>query len=198
MRLTSTLFALAVSLAFVAGAGLTGAASAAPYIMDKSHSQITFTVDHLGFSSVHGQFRSFEAQIDFTPDRVEETRVRFVIDAASVETFWEARDKHLRSKDFFNVDVYPEIIFESTSVSPTGPDTAVVSGNLTMVGQTHPVTFDAKLNNLGPSPFNPSQTIAGFTVTGELDRTDYGMTFAAPAVGTTIPIRIDLEISPGG
>lgn len=194
MRFTSTLFALAVA----AGLGLASNVAAAPYVMDKSHSQITFKVDHLGFSTVHGQFRSFEAQIDFQPERVEQTRVRFTIDAASVETFWEARDNHLRSKDFFNVDVHPEIVFESTAVRPTGPDTAVVSGRLTMVGQTLPVTFDAKLNNLGPSPFNPSQTIAGFTVTGEIDRTDYGMTFAAPAVGTIIPIRIDLEISPGG
>ncbi|MEM6906049.1 MAG: YceI family protein, partial [Pseudomonadota bacterium] len=90
----------------------------------------------------------------------------------------------------------PEITFESTSVTPTGADTADVTGNLTMIGETREVTLQATLNRMGPSPFNPDKTVAGFTVTGEIDRTEFGMNFAAPAVGTVIPVRIDLEMSP--
>ncbi|MEO0820230.1 MAG: YceI family protein [Pseudomonadota bacterium] len=191
MRLSTLAFAAALSLA-VAGPAL----AAEPYTLDKSHATLTFTVDHLGFSTVHGVFREVDAEIMFDPDAVENTQVRFVVQSASIDTFWEARDKHLRNKDFFDVDNHPEIVFQSTEVTPTGSDTATVKGTLTMLGQTQPVSFEAKLNKLAPSPFNPDQQVAGFTVTGEVDRTAFGMTYAAPAVSAVIPVRFDLEMSP--
>jgi len=188
----------ALALAAASLVTLAQPALAEPYVLDKSHAHVTFTVDHLGFSTVHGQFRDFDAQIDFDPEAVEETRLRFVIQAESVDTFWPKRDDHIRGADFLDVVTYPEIVFESTSVTPTGGETAEVTGNLTMVGQTHEVTFEAQLNKLGPSPFDASKTIAGFTVTGEIDRTQFGVDYAAPAVGVVIPVRIDLEMSPAG
>ena len=169
---------------------------AAPQVLDKSHAHVTFSVGHLGFSTVHGQFRKFDANIDFDPGNVEATTVSFEIDAASVDTFWEARDKHIRSKDFFDVTNHPKITFVSSSVTPTGTDTADVAGDLTLRGVTKPVLFKATLNKLGPSPFNPNQTIAGFTIDGEIDRTEFGVSYAAPAVSAIIPIRVELEISP--
>ncbi|MFK7943829.1 MAG: YceI family protein [Paracoccaceae bacterium] len=172
------------------------AALSAPFTLDKSHAHVTFSVGHLGFSTVHGQFRKFDANIVFDPENVEATQVNFVIDAASVETFWEARDKHIRGKDFLDVANHPEITFVTTSVKPTGTDTADVTGDLTMRGVTQPVIFQATLNKMGPSPFNPNQTIAGFTVTGEIDRTKYGVSYAAPAVSSIIPVKIELEMSP--
>ena len=175
---------------------LAPAVQAAPYVMDKSHAHVTFAVSHLGFSMVHGQFRKFEANIDFDPGNVEATRVDFQIEAASVETFWAARDKDLRSRNFLDVENHPYITFKTTSVVPTGTDTADVNGDVTILGVTKPVTFQAKLNKLAPSPFKKDTTIAGFTVTGKLDRTAFGMTYAAPAIGALIDIRMDLEISP--
>jgi polyisoprenoid-binding protein YceI len=171
-------------------------ALAAPYVLDKSHAHVTFEVGHLGFSNVHGQFRKFDAEIDFDPANVEATRVSFTIDAGSVDTFWEERDKHLRSPDFFDTQNHPTITFVSTSVVPTGAETADVTGDLTLKGVTLPVTFKATLNKMGPSPFNPNQTIAGFTVTGEIDRTAFGVSYAAPAVSAIIPIQVELEMSP--
>lgn len=171
-------------------------ALAAPYVIDRSHAHVMFSVDHLGFSIVNGQFREFDAQIDFDPDAVEKTQVRFVIEAASVDTFWKARDEHVRSKDFFDVENHPQIVFESTRVRPTGGETAEITGNLTIRGVTREVTLDARLNKIGPSPFDPSRTIAGFAVTGEIDRTEFGITYAAPAVGAIIPIEVQLEMSP--
>ncbi|MEM1382096.1 MAG: YceI family protein [Pseudomonadota bacterium] len=167
-----------------------------PYVLDRSHAHVTFEVDHLGFSTVHGQFREFDAQIEFDPENVESTKVRFVIEAASIDTLWEERDKHLRAADFFDVENHPQIVFESTSVKPTGGETAEVTGNLTMRGVTNEVTVLATLNKLGPSPFDPNRTVAGFTVSGDIDRTDFGMSYAAPAVSAIIPLRVDLEMSP--
>ncbi|MEM1298259.1 MAG: YceI family protein [Pseudomonadota bacterium] len=172
------------------------AAISAPYTLDKSHAHVTFEVGHLGFSTVHGQFRKFDANIKFDPDDVEATQVNFVIDAASVDTLWEKRDDHIRGKDFLDVANHPEITFVTKTVTPTGAETADVLGDLTIRGVTQPVTFQAKLNKMGPSPFNPNQTIAGFTVTGQIDRTKYGVSYAAPAVSAIIPIQIELEMSP--
>ncbi|MEM1162192.1 MAG: YceI family protein, partial [Pseudomonadota bacterium] len=110
MRITNFIAAaaLAVTLPF--------AAHAEPYAIDKSHAHVTFTVGHLGFSTTHGQFRKFDASVDFDPSSVEATKVSFTIDAASVDTFWEARDQHIRGKDFLDVENHPEITFVSTGV----------------------------------------------------------------------------------
>ena len=190
MRLTSLALAALLSLA------LPGTAPAEPYLVDKSHAFVTFTVDHLGFSTVHGQFLDFDANIDLDPSNVEATRVRFTIRTESVETYSAARDGQLRSAAFFASDRYPEMVFTSTTVKPTGSDTAEVTGDLTIRDVTREITLQTKLNRLGPSPFFPDITVAGFTITGVIDRTEWGMTFGAPAIGALISIRIDLEMSP--
>lgn len=174
------------------------AAVAEPYVLDKSHAHVTFTVGHLGFSTVHGQFRKFDAEIDFDPGKIEATNVSFSIDASSVDTLWEARDKHIRGKDFLDVANHPNITFVTTNVVPTGTDTADINGDLTIRGVTKSITLQAKLNKFGPSPFNPEKTIAGFSVRGEIDRTEYGVNYAAPAVSSIIPLKIELEMSPAG
>ena len=192
MRLKHLALATAIALA------APSAALSEPYKLDKSHAHVTFAVGHLGFSTVHGQFRKFDAEIDFDPGNVEATRVNFTIDASSVDTLWDARDKHIRGKDFLDVANHPSITFVTTSVVPTGTETADINGDLTIRGKTLPITLKGTLNKIGPSPFNPAQTIAGFTVTGEIDRTAYGVSYAAPAVSAIVPIRIDLEMSPAG
>ena len=189
-----TFKSIALAAALAIGSALPAAAE--PYVIDKSHAHILFSANHLGFSTVHGQFREFDAQVDFNPEKVEETRLRFVIKAASIDTSWEPRDEHLRGADFFDVANHPEIVFESTRVAPTGSDTATVTGNITIRGVTREVAFEAKLNKLGPSPFDPSKTIAGFSAQGEIDRTAFGMDYAAPAVSAVIPVEIELEMSP--
>ncbi|MGF1501095.1 MAG: YceI family protein [Paracoccaceae bacterium] len=192
MRRTALAVAAALSLALAAPA------VAEPYVLDKSHAHVTFTVGHLGFSDVHGQFREFDAEIDLDVDAIENSRVRFVIQSASVDTFWPARDEHIRGGDFLNAAQFPEIVFASTAIEPTGGETAKVTGDLTIRDVTREITFDAKLNKIGPSPFDASKTIAGFTITGEIDRTEFGITYAAPAVSAVIPVVISLEASPAG
>lgn len=175
---------------------LAGPAAAERYVVDKSHAFITFTADHLGFSAVHGQFRDFDAEIDFDPSDVESSRITFTVRTESVETYHKARDDQLRSAAFFDSAKFPEMVFTSTEVRPTGSDTALIKGDLTLIGVTREIELDAKLNQIGPSPFFPDIMVAGFTITGVIDRTQFGMTFGAPAIGVEIPIRIDLEMSP--
>lgn len=188
------LAALALAAAGLAAAAIPAAAE--PYKLDKSHAAVTFTVGHLGFSTTHGYFKTFDAEIDFNPDSMETSSVSFTIDAASVDTLWAARDKHVKSKDFLNVEAHPTITFVSKKVVLTSAETATVTGDMTLLGQTHEETFDVVLNKMGPSPFNPALQIAGFAVSGEIDRTKYGMGYGAPAIGGTIGLRVDLEMSP--
>jgi polyisoprenoid-binding protein YceI len=168
--------------------------AAEPWTLDKSHAAVTFRADHLGFSVVHGVFREFDAEILFDPEDIEATEVSVTIDAASVDTFWEARDQHLRGADFLDVDNHPEITFISSSVEQTGEDTATVTGDMTLVGETREVTFEAKLNKLGPNPFNQVPT-AGFTLTGEIVRADFGITYGGDAFAAVIPVVINVEIA---
>ncbi len=188
----------AFSLAAAAAIALAGPAAAEPYVLDKSHAHVKFSVDHLGFSATQGVFREFDAEIDFDPENVEAAEVRFVIQAASVDTFWEARDKHIRNADFLNVAEYPEIVFASTKVVQTGEETAEITGDLTIRDVTKEVTFQATLNKIGPSPFDPDKQVAGFRAVGQIDRTEFGIDYAAPAVGAIIPVEIHLEMSPAG
>ncbi|MXU63939.1 YceI family protein [Oceanomicrobium pacificus] len=169
---------------------------AAPWTLDTGHTHVTFSIDHLGFSTTQAQFRTVSAEVDFDPDNIEAAQVAFTIDAASFDSNLEARDNHVRGADFLNVEEYPEITFISTGVTQTGEGTADVTGDLTMLGITKPVTFQAELRQIAPSPFNPDLTVAGFVVTGEIDRTAFDMGYGAPAIGTVIPVRVDLELSP--
>lgn len=173
-------------------------AAAEPYVMDKSHAAVTFSVNHLGFSVVHGRFSDFDAEIDFDPDAIEASKVAFTIKAASVDTGWQPRDEHVRGPDFLDAGAHPDITFVSKSVKLVTAEQAEVTGDVTIKGITREETFEVVLNKMGPSPFNPQQTIAGFTVTGTIDRTNYDISYAAPAVGVEMPIRIDLEASPAG
>lgn len=194
MTLRPFVFAIVTA---VAGAHLAPiAASAAPWTIDPAHTSVDFSVNHLGFSNVQGTFREFSADVDFDPENFAASKVSFVIQADSVDTGWAARDEHLRGSDFLDIENHGEITFQSTSVVETGPTTATVTGDLTIRGKTEPATFDATLNKLGPNPFAPDTQVAGMTLTGEVDRTLYGIDFGAPAIGAVLPVTINLEMSP--
>lgn len=169
-------------------------ALAADWTLDPSHTQVTFSVNHLGFSETNGIFREFDADISFDADNIETSSVTFTIQAASIDTFWEARDNHVRGGDFLDVENHPEITFVSTGVTAVDDTTAELVGDLTIKGVTQPVTFQAELNQMGPNPFDASKQVAGFKLIGEIDRTAFGIDYGAPAIGTVIPVTIDLEI----
>jgi polyisoprenoid-binding protein YceI len=170
------------------------AAIAAPWTLDKAHTVVSFEVEHFGFSTTRGVFREVDAIVDFDPADIAATDVSVTIDAASIDTFWEARDQHLRTSDFLAVEDHPEITFTTTSVAQTGEDTADVTGDLEIRGVTRSVTFAAELRKLGPNPFAPELRVAGFRLTGEIDRSDFGIDYGAPAIGALVPIVIDLEL----
>ena len=193
MRLTSSSLAIAVFTATAAPAVM-----AEPYILDKSHTAITFQIDHLGFSITHGRFSEFDAEIDFDAEDPSKSSVVFTINAPSVDTGWEKRDEHVRGPDFLNVENNPEILFKSTKIEKTGDETASMTGMLTMNGKTNEETFEVTLRKLAPSPFGEKLMTAGFIAEGTIDRTDYGISYGEGAIGNQVPVRVDLEIVKDG
>jgi polyisoprenoid-binding protein YceI len=143
----------------------------------------------------HRHLPRVRRHVAFDPDDIEATEVTLTIDAASIDTLWEARDEHIRSADFLDVANHPEITFVSTGLTLIDDATAELAGDLTIRGETRPVTLEATLNNIGPNPFNPDQEIAGFTITGEVDRTEFGIDFGAPVIGAVLPVTVNVELT---
>ncbi|WP_424928425.1 YceI family protein [Amaricoccus tamworthensis] len=167
----------------------------AEWTLDKSHASIFFDVEHLGFSTVTGTFEEFDANITFDPEDLAATEVAVTIAADSVNTFFEARDEHVKNADFLDVANHPEITFVSTGIEMTGDNTAELTGDVTIKGTTNSETFDVVMNQVGENPFNPEQQVAGFTITGDIDRTDYGIDFGAPVIGAVLPVTINIELN---
>jgi len=186
--------ALALTLALAPAAP----AVAAPqeYAFDPTHTHILFFVDHLGFSTVVGEFVDYEGTLMLDRNDPAASSVEVTIDVSSLDSGHPPRDEHLLAADFFDAETHPEMTFVSTRVEPTGETTALIHGDLTIKGVTQPVVLDAELNGYGPNPFAPDQTIAGFSATTEIARSDFGMDFGVPAIGDTIEIRIETETSP--
>jgi polyisoprenoid-binding protein YceI len=182
------------------------APSTAPvrFAIDKAHSEIMFKVTHLGFSTVSGQFTDFDGSFQLDPQTKAASAVNFTIKTASINTRNERRDAHLKSADFFEAEKFPEITFASTSVTKGAGDTYTIVGNLSMHGVTRPVTLNATLGGVRPTPAQgerPAGFIAGATATGTLKRSDFGLVWNRMAEGVAVvsdDIRMEFSLEARG
>lgn len=169
---------------------------AAEYSIDASHSDVSFQIRHL-VSNVRGQFDKFEGTIHLDPAQLDKASVKFTIQAASINTFHEERDEHLRSDDFFGVDKHPTLTFTSKSFKKAGDNEYHVTGDLTMHGVskeiTLPVTFLGEAND----PWG--NTRAGFETAITLNRKEYGINWNKALdqggfiLGDDVKVQINLE-----
>ena len=161
--------------------------------VDKAHAKIGFTVTHMMLSEVDGNFKKFEASLTSSKDDFNDAVFEITVDAASVNTDNERRDNDLKSDHFFDVAKYPVITFKSTSINKIDAKKYKVTGNLTMHGVTKPVTLDLTLNGVVTSMMT-HKPVAGFKVTGTLNRIDFGVgTAPAAMVGDEITLRANGE-----
>lgn len=121
-------------------------AEPAQFVLDPEHTSITFFVHHLGFADLAGMFLESEGSFTFDEEARELSDLRVVIMTESVFTNHERRDQHLRSADFLNAAEFPEMVFEGRSAEPLTEATARVTGDLTLLGVTRPVTLDVTFN----------------------------------------------------
>lgn len=173
------------------------AIQAAQYKVDPGHTSVTFQVRHL-FTKVTGRFDTFDGTIEFDPAHPEQAVVSGSIDAASVNTNNDRRDKDLRSDHFFDVAKYPKISFTSTSVSAVdaAKHAGKMEGKLTIHGVERPVVLDVAYLGAGKDPWGNER--AGFSGTTTINRKDFGLTWnqALEAGGVLVgdEITIDLQI----
>jgi polyisoprenoid-binding protein YceI len=169
-----------------------GAAHAEPvtYALDPAHTQVAFSIDRFGFNRVLGQFDSVEGQLILDEANPANSSVRATVQIASVSSGNATRDEHLRGARWFNAEQFATMSFESTSVRLISETRAEVTGNLTLLGQTHPLVLDVTLNRIADAPNNNRRT-AGFSATGTLDRTQWGLATAAGMIGNNVTISIE-------
>jgi polyisoprenoid-binding protein YceI len=166
-----------------------------PWTLDKNHSSVLFVVRHLGLSNVRGRFDSFEATLDVGAT-LDSVSVSADVELASVNTANADRDAHLRNSDFFDTDKNEHMSFRSTSI--TGSDDEYqLHGDLTIAGITKPVSFDVEFNGTEVFPADQS-THAGFSATGQIKRSDFGVDFGiipgAEKIMLGDKIKIELDI----
>ena len=167
---------------------------AATWNIDPVHSEVGFSVRHMMVSKVRGKFKTFSGQL-VTAENPLESSVTAQIDLSSIDTGNEQRDGHIRSADFFEVEKHTTMTYRSTGIRATG-DGYVLDGELSLKNNTEQVPLTLELNGFGPDPYGGTR--AGFTATGEISRSQFGVDFnAAMETGGVVvsdKVAIQLEI----
>ena len=169
---------------------------ATTYAIDKDHTTIGFKIRHL-FSNVQGSFDQYEGTIVYVPGQPDQWAVTATIQAASINTKVEQRDKHLRSKDFFEVDTYPTLTFKSTEVTDIQGNSAKLHGLLTIHGVEKPVVLDLEIHGEGKDPWGNVRS--GFTATTKINRKEFGLNWnqaletGGVLVGDEVDIILEVE-----
>jgi polyisoprenoid-binding protein YceI len=160
------------------------------YAVDPNHTQIGFTLSHMGFSNFSGRLHGISGNLTLSATDPASSKLSVSVPAASFSTLNEKLDGELKSAQWFDAEKFPTISFTSTKVTLTGKDSASITGELTMHGVTKPVTLTAKLVGTGANPMSKKQTV-GFDVTGTVKRSEFGVTTYVPLIGDEVTLNIN-------
>ena len=144
----------------------------ANWTIDPTHSEVGFRVKHLMINNVKGHFKNYFVEVETDNDQFTNPKISFSAETASIDTGNEQRDQHLTSADFFNSEKYPTLTFNARKY-----ENGKLEGDLTIQDKTHPVTLDVEFGGVMKDPWG--NTKAGFTVTGKINRKDWGLTWNA-------------------
>ncbi|MBP2619002.1 YceI family protein [Chryseobacterium jejuense] len=159
---------------------------ATKWILDPTHSEITFKVKHMMISNVKGSFRTFTAEIESEDEFFANAKTTATIQTDSVFTNNTDRDNHLKSAEFFNAEAHPTITFDSQNLNNE------VVGNLTINGITKPVTLDVDFGGINVDPWG--NTKAGFSFEGKISRKDFGLNWNAALEAGGVMVSDDVKI----
>ncbi len=164
--------------------------------IDKAHSRIGFGITHLGINEIDGAFTSFEGKISSAKPDFSGAEIEFSAETNSINTGVEARDKHLKSADFFDAEKNTKVSFKSTSFKKESGKNYKVTGELTMHGVTKPVTLTATLVGTTTNPMSKKE-MAGFHITGSVKRSDFGIGASMPdaMLSEVVTITANTEFS---
>jgi polyisoprenoid-binding protein YceI len=181
------------ALAALLFTGASAFAQSTTWTIDKNHSQVNFQIRHVGVSNVRGSLSGITGTVVWDDKNPSKSSVEATIDTNTVSTNNDARDKHLKSPDFFDVAKFPTMTFKSTAVSGVSGKLQVV-GDLTLYGVTKSVTLDVD-GPTAPVKGQGGKMVTGFSATGTLKRSDFnfGPKFQPPALGDDVKFTIDVE-----
>ncbi|MCE1198526.1 MAG: YceI family protein [Marinilabiliales bacterium] len=168
------------------------------WVIDPVHSEIAFKVKHLMISHVKGTFQEFDATVETDGDDFSTAAIRFGLNPASVQTGNPDRDGHLKSADFFDVENHGQLTFVSDTLSQIDDETYLLTGDLTIRGVAKRVKLNAEFGGIVKDPWGQSK--AGFTLTGSINRKDFGLTWNAALeaggvlVGEEVKITCEVEL----
>lgn len=166
------------------------------WTIDTAHSKVGFAVKHMGVATVRGEFREFEGTLEIDED-LSSARAYGTVKAASVDTNQAQRDEHLRSSDFFDAGLHPELSFESTRIEAIDEDTYRIVGQLTLHGVTRELELEAEVGGTEVGPQGEQRI--GLEVTGQLSRREYEIKFnAALGSGNAVvadKVKLALDIA---
>jgi polyisoprenoid-binding protein YceI len=166
----------------------------ASYSIDKAHSEVGFTVRHMVFAKVHGQFKDWSATLSY--DAADPTKSSLQVDVAtaSIDTREEQRDAHLRSADFFDAEKFPKMTFRSKRIDAQSGSRYKLIGDLTLHGETHEVALDVEESGRGKDPWG-NQRI-GFSARGTLHRSEFGLKWnqALETGGLLVSDKVEIEV----
>jgi polyisoprenoid-binding protein YceI len=166
------------------------------WVVDAIHSQVGFSVKHMGIATVRGTFGEYEGTLEAGED-LEHTKAYGVVKAASVNTDQAQRDEHLRTSDFFDAEQFPEIKFESTKIEQIDDQTFRITGNLDMHGIANEITLEAIVDGTETDPQGNERL--GVEVVGQISRGDFEMKFnqalGSGNVAVSDKVKLQLDIS---
>lgn len=161
--------------------------------LDPQHTHVMFSVMHLGLARTHGTFDRVEGRAVVDRNRPESAVVEVMIDVASLDSGLDARDANLMGGSWFDAEDHPRMSFTATGFDPSGEAAGLLTGDLTLRGVTRPVMLEVTYNGSAGDPFSSRKTRHGFTATGMIRRSDFGMDFGLDFVGDEITLTIDTE-----
>ncbi len=160
------------------------------WVLDPTHSEVTFKVKHLMISNVKGEFKNFDVTVD--GEDFESSKVNVSIDTGSVFTNNTDRDNHLKSADFFDVENYNAMTFESTSFDKVDDDEYKLTGLLTIKGVSKEVTLDVEFGGTNKDPWGNEK--AGFTLEGKINRKEWGLNWNAALESGGVLVSEDVKL----
>lgn len=165
------------------------------YTLDPTHANVIFSLSHLGFSTYYGRFNKISGSLDFDEENPEASQLYISIEANSVDTNNATLDAMLEAESMFNAEVHPIITFVSSAIEPTGKNTGIVTGDLTLAGTTRPLSLTVTFVGSGTNPVSGTKTV-GFNATGTLVRSSFGLKEWLPLVGDEVTLQIEAEFNP--
>ena len=159
------------------------------YAVEPSHTQLLFSVSHMGFSTYYGQFSNVSGSLNLDAGAPARSSFEIHVPVASVSTTSDKLTGELKSKVWLDADADPEIIFKSIKVTPIGHSYALAYGNLTLHGVTRPMALKVRLVGAGINPLDKKYTV-GFDLSGTIRRSDFGVKTYVPLIGDVVTLTI--------